>query len=60
MKPKNILFAPFNLKSLKFSFFNFQEGWSVLVHGADGMDATLLVTSLAQVILNPDCRTIRG
>lgn len=37
-----------------------QEGASVLVHGSEGMDATLLVTSLAQVILNPDCRTVRG
>ncbi|XP_014244301.1 myotubularin-related protein 9 [Cimex lectularius] len=37
-----------------------QEGASVLVHGAEGMDATLIVTSLTQVILNPDCRTVRG
>nr|CAD7413434.1 unnamed protein product [Timema poppensis] len=37
-----------------------QEGASVLVHGSEGLDATLLVTSLAQVILNPDCRTVRG
>ncbi|XP_046393459.1 myotubularin-related protein 9 [Ischnura elegans] len=37
-----------------------KEGASVLVHGSEGLDATLLVTSLAQVILNPDCRTIRG
>ncbi|CAH1403312.1 unnamed protein product [Nezara viridula] len=37
-----------------------QEGASVLVHGAEGTDATLLVTSLTQIILNPDCRTVRG
>uniref|UniRef100_A0A224XDV7 Putative phosphatidylinositol 3-phosphate 3-phosphatase myotubularin mtm1 n=1 Tax=Panstrongylus lignarius TaxID=156445 RepID=A0A224XDV7_9HEMI len=37
-----------------------QEGASVLVHGAEGTDFTLLVTSLTQVILNPDCRTVRG
>lgn len=37
-----------------------QEGASVLVHGSYGFDSTLLVTSLAQVILNPDCRTVRG
>lgn len=37
-----------------------QEGTSVLVHGTNGLDSTLLVTSLAQVILNPDCRTVRG
>ncbi|CAF4948358.1 unnamed protein product, partial [Rotaria socialis] len=33
---------------------------SVLVHGSDGWDTTLLVTSLAQVLLHPDCRTITG
>lgn len=37
-----------------------QEGASVLVHGTFGVDSTLLVTSIAQVILNPDCRTVRG
>ncbi|KAL0281646.1 UNVERIFIED_CONTAM: hypothetical protein PYX00_002571 [Menopon gallinae] len=37
-----------------------QENSSVLVHGSEGLDATLVVTSLAQVILNPDCRTVRG
>ena len=37
-----------------------QEVTSVLVHGSDGMDSTLQVSSLAQLILNPDCRTIRG
>lgn len=37
-----------------------KEEWSVLVHGSEGIDCTLTVTSLAQVILDPDCRTIRG
>jgi len=37
-----------------------QEEASVLVHGSDGMDSTLQVSALAQLILNPDCRTIRG
>ncbi|KAJ1523594.1 hypothetical protein ONE63_001437 [Megalurothrips usitatus] len=37
-----------------------KEGISVLVHGSEGLDSTLLVTSLAQVVLNPDCRTVRG
>lgn len=37
-----------------------QEGVPVLVHGSSGLDSTLLVTSVAQVILNPDCRTVRG
>ncbi|XP_053316921.1 myotubularin-related protein 9 [Spea bombifrons] len=37
-----------------------REGASVLVHGSEGMDATLQVTSLAQIILDPKCRTLRG
>ncbi|KAG5669296.1 hypothetical protein PVAND_017185 [Polypedilum vanderplanki] len=37
-----------------------QEGSSVLVHGGQGMDSTLIVTSLVQIILNPDSRTVRG
>ncbi|XP_058118339.1 myotubularin-related protein 9 [Anopheles ziemanni] len=37
-----------------------QEGAPVLVHGGKGLDTTLVVTSLVQIILNPDCRTIRG
>ncbi|EZA57170.1 hypothetical protein DMN91_006717 [Ooceraea biroi] len=37
-----------------------QEVAAVLVHGSSGRDSTLVVTSLAQAILNPDCRTVRG
>lgn len=37
-----------------------QEGSPVLVHGGKGLDSTLIVTSLVQIILNPDCRTVRG
>lgn len=37
-----------------------REGASVLVHGSEGMDSTLQVTSLAQIILEPKCRSIRG
>ncbi|XP_064652187.1 myotubularin-related protein 9-like [Lineus longissimus] len=37
-----------------------KEAASVLVHGSEGLDTTLQVTSLAQVILDPDCRTVRG
>ncbi|CAD7081950.1 unnamed protein product [Hermetia illucens] len=37
-----------------------QEGSPVLIHGAKGLDSTLIVTSLVQIILNPDCRTVRG
>ncbi|EDV22388.1 uncharacterized protein TRIADDRAFT_28926 [Trichoplax adhaerens] len=38
----------------------FDEGATVLVHGSDGMDATLQITSLAQIMIDQDCRTIRG
>ncbi|KAL7037112.1 hypothetical protein ACKWTF_009076 [Chironomus riparius] len=37
-----------------------QEAAPVLVHGGQGMDSTLIVTSLVQIILNPDSRTFRG
>ncbi|NXA22716.1 MTMR9 protein, partial [Ibidorhyncha struthersii] len=37
-----------------------REGASVLVHGTEGTDSTLQVTSLAQIILDPRCRTICG
>ena len=32
----------------------------VLVHDWDGLDNTLLITSLVQILLNAECRTIRG
>ncbi|XP_048182672.1 myotubularin-related protein 9-like isoform X1 [Corvus hawaiiensis] len=37
-----------------------REDSSVLVHGAEGTDTTLLVTALAQLILDPSCRTLEG
>ncbi|XP_015263575.1 PREDICTED: myotubularin-related protein 9-like [Gekko japonicus] len=37
-----------------------REEACVLVHGYEGTDATLLVTALAQVILDPECRTLAG
>ncbi|XP_048481722.1 myotubularin-related protein 9 [Plutella xylostella] len=37
-----------------------QKAEPVLIHGTKGQDATLLICSLVQIILNPDCRTIRG
>ncbi|XP_026323866.1 myotubularin-related protein 9 [Hyposmocoma kahamanoa] len=37
-----------------------QKAEPVLIHGTRGEDATLLVCSIVQIILNPDCRTIRG
>ncbi|KAK2518607.1 myotubularin-related protein 9-like [Columba guinea] len=37
-----------------------REEATMLVHGAEGTDTTLLVTALAQVILDPSCRTLGG
>lgn len=37
-----------------------EEGTSVLVHGSEGLDGTLQVTSLAQIILDANTRTILG
>ncbi|XP_057559766.1 myotubularin-related protein 9-like [Hippopotamus amphibius kiboko] len=37
-----------------------REGACILVHGAEGTDNTLLVTSLAQLILDPLSRTMAG
>ncbi|XP_047726609.1 myotubularin-related protein 9-like [Prionailurus viverrinus] len=37
-----------------------REGACILVHGAEGTDSTLLVTSLAQLILDPVSRTMAG
>ncbi|EPY77496.1 myotubularin-related protein 9 isoform 1 [Camelus ferus] len=37
-----------------------REGASILIHGTEGTDSTLQVTSLAQIILEPRSRTIRG
>ncbi|XP_058823596.1 myotubularin-related protein 9 [Topomyia yanbarensis] len=36
------------------------EAVPVVVHGGKGLDTPLIVTSVAQIILNPDCRTIKG
>ena len=36
------------------------SGNTVLVHGGSGRDLTLLATSLAQVLLDPHCRTVTG
>ncbi|KAM9433516.1 myotubularin-related protein 9 isoform 2-T2 [Salvelinus alpinus] len=37
-----------------------RDGHSVLVHGSEGTDTTLLVSSLAQLILDPNTRTLAG
>lgn len=37
-----------------------RDGHSVLVHGSDGTDGTLLISTLAQLIMDPCCRTLEG
>ena len=40
--------------------FVFLSANSVVVHGSGSRDATLQVTSLAQVLLDSRCRTMQG
>ncbi|CAK9297429.1 unnamed protein product [Gordionus sp. m RMFG-2023] len=35
-------------------------GSPILIHGTNGTDATLQLTSLIQILLNPECRTFKG
>ncbi|XP_061751590.1 myotubularin-related protein 9 isoform X5 [Nerophis ophidion] len=37
-----------------------RDGHSVLIHDSDGIDSTLLVSTLAQLIMDPSCRTLEG
>jgi len=37
-----------------------KEGASVMVHCGDGLDASLQVTSITNILLNSECRTMRG
>ncbi|KAM6968633.1 myotubularin-related protein 9 [Tautogolabrus adspersus] len=37
-----------------------RDGHSVLVHGSEGMDSTLLISTLAQLIMDPCCRSLEG
>ncbi|XP_049597079.1 myotubularin-related protein 9 isoform X3 [Syngnathus scovelli] len=37
-----------------------RDGHSVLVHGSEGTDATLLISTLAQLIMDPSCRSLEG
>ncbi|KAM7376498.1 hypothetical protein PAMP_006226 [Pampus punctatissimus] len=37
-----------------------RDGHSVLVHGSEGIDSTLLISTLAQLIMDPSCRTLEG
>ena len=32
----------------------------VVIHGGDGLDSTLIASSLSQILLDSDARTIRG
>lgn len=37
-----------------------RDSHSVLVHGSEGTDSTLLISTLAQLIMDPSCRTLEG
>ncbi|XP_076017629.1 myotubularin-related protein 9-like isoform X2 [Genypterus blacodes] len=37
-----------------------RDGHSVLIHGSEGTDSTLLISTLAQLIIEPCCRTLEG
>ncbi|XP_022606218.1 myotubularin-related protein 9-like isoform X1 [Seriola dumerili] len=37
-----------------------RDGHSVLVHGSEGTDSTLLISTVAQLIMDPCCRTLEG
>uniref|UniRef100_A0A3B4A359 Myotubularin phosphatase domain-containing protein n=1 Tax=Periophthalmus magnuspinnatus TaxID=409849 RepID=A0A3B4A359_9GOBI len=37
-----------------------RDGHSVLVHGSEGTDTSLLISTLAQLIMDPSCRTLEG
>ncbi|XP_026158587.1 myotubularin-related protein 9-like isoform X2 [Mastacembelus armatus] len=37
-----------------------RDGHSVLVHGSEGTDSTLVICTLAQLIMDPCCRTMEG
>lgn len=37
-----------------------RDGHSVLVHGSEGTDCALLISTLAQLIMDPSCRTLEG
>ncbi|KAM9354507.1 myotubularin-related protein 9 isoform 2-T2 [Pholidichthys leucotaenia] len=37
-----------------------RDGHSVLVHGSEGTDCSLLISTLAQLIMDPRCRTLEG
>ena len=38
----------------------YRDGHSVLIHGSDGKDSTLVISTLAQLIMDPCCRTLEG
>ncbi|XP_068195595.1 myotubularin-related protein 9-like isoform X2 [Antennarius striatus] len=37
-----------------------RDGHSVLVHGSEGTDCSLLISTLAQLIMDPCCRSLEG
>lgn len=51
---------PVIIEVLIFKLFPPRDGHSVLVHGSEGTDSTLLISTLAQLIMDPCCRTLEG
>uniref|UniRef100_A0AAV2JGR3 L-threonine 3-dehydrogenase, mitochondrial n=1 Tax=Knipowitschia caucasica TaxID=637954 RepID=A0AAV2JGR3_KNICA len=37
-----------------------RDGHSVLIHGSEGRDSSLLISTLAQLIMDPSCRSLEG
>lgn len=51
----------FSMSTLTFFMKYFlRDGHSVLVHGYEGTDCTLLISTLAQLIMDPRSRTLEG
>lgn len=46
--------------SMSSFFFFSRDGHSVLIHGSEGTDSTLLISTMAQLIMDPCCRTLEG
>lgn len=47
-------------RTVVYVFVLSRDGHSVLVHGSEGTDSTLLISTLAQLIMDPCCRTLEG
>lgn len=57
--PKHLFFFFYWFSSFYLMILS-RDGHSVLVHGFEGTDSTLLISTLAQLIMDPCCRTLEG